>query len=142
MERECREKEMRGGLQKQVAITLAEQIRLKLESEDEEKAIVEEEKKEMHVLWANAEQEAKELVEREKAVAKQERKKVDEFKAVLEAEAAKEEAREKLMDKQFVGGTSIIGEIILCMLMDSGSIRGHHPAGAPGCLRHAQFFVL
>ena len=37
VEREIREKEMRGGLQKKVAITLAEQIRLKDEAEAAEK---------------------------------------------------------------------------------------------------------
>ena len=148
VEREIREKEMRGGLQAQVAKTLAEQIRLKDEAEAVEKvrnlfsfeeililqnfdfhvfytllqkfihtlrkfiyllsedrppqAITEEEKKEMHVVWANAEREAKELVERESAVARSERVKVNQFKEICEIENAKAEAQEKLMDKQFV----------------------------------------
>jgi len=102
VERELREKEMRGGLTEQMALTLADQIRLKEEHEAEEQAIWEREKAEMKAHWADAEREAKELVLREAMVAKEERRKVDEFKRVCELEAKKLEDEERLMDKQFV----------------------------------------
>lgn len=102
VERELREKDLRGGLQDQMAKTLSEQIRLKQELEDEEKEVFDKEKAEMHVHWANAEREAAEMVKRQAAVAKEERTKVDEYKRVVEEQQKEHEKEERHQDKQFV----------------------------------------
>lgn len=73
--------------------------------------------------WAEAEIQAKEMVERNAAVGKEERRKVDLFRAIVDEENRRAEELEKLQDQQFVKSV-LAKEKLLAEKEEADKLRG------------------
>eukprot|EP00441_Pelagodinium_beii_P017213 CAMPEP_0197659972 /NCGR_PEP_ID=MMETSP1338-20131121/49933_1 /TAXON_ID=43686 ORGANISM="Pelagodinium beii, Strain RCC1491" /NCGR_SAMPLE_ID=MMETSP1338 /ASSEMBLY_ACC=CAM_ASM_000754 /LENGTH=485 /DNA_ID=CAMNT_0043237185 /DNA_START=115 /DNA_END=1572 /DNA_ORIENTATION=+ len=104
IEREEREKAMKGERNEQQKATLAIQLDMKKERVQVDKDEEAVEAEEMKKLWAQQEQEEKEAHVRGIIQAKADRKKADEYMAIQQAQREEEDRMEREFDKNFVNG--------------------------------------
>jgi len=102
IEREEREKELKGERRGQQKGVLAFQLDMKAGRLEQDKAELDVEVRDLKELWAQQEQEEKDSAVREKVVAKQERQKADSFAEIQRAQREEEIELEKAQDKAFV----------------------------------------
>jgi len=102
IEREEREKELKGERRGQQKEVLAYQLDMKAQRLAEDKAIEDSEVKELKTLWKQQEQEEKDAVVRGVIFARENRKKADEYAEVQRAQREEEDELEKAQDKAFV----------------------------------------
>mmetsp|Transcript_68121 Transcript_68121/g.138197 ORF Transcript_68121/g.138197 Transcript_68121/m.138197 type:complete len:495 (+) Transcript_68121:98-1582(+) len=104
IEREEREKALKGERNDQQKKTLGIQLDWKkerLDADKEEEAV---EADRLKKIWAEQEEEEKRAVVEARVFAKEERRKADEYMAIQQAQRAEEERFEKEFDKNFVNG--------------------------------------
>lgn len=102
IEREEREKELKLERREDSKACLGVQIHHKERRLQEDKAIEDQEVRELKELWKAQEQEEKDAVVRERIFAREERMKADEYAAIQKAQRDEEEELEKAFDKDFV----------------------------------------